>query len=67
VEERQLIVLPLKHFNVEDWADGIRKIANISVTNAKSSHVTLPPPQITVAHGFKSINKFRLALTNRND
>ena len=29
IEEREPIVLSLKDFNVEDWGDGIRKIADI--------------------------------------
>lgn len=29
IEEREPIVLPFKDFKVEDWGDGIRKIAEI--------------------------------------
>ncbi|MPZ78553.1 MAG: hypothetical protein GEU77_18780 [Deltaproteobacteria bacterium] len=29
IEEKQPIVLPLKDFIVEDWGDGVRKIADI--------------------------------------
>jgi hypothetical protein len=29
IEEREPIVFPLKDFKVEDWGDGIRKIADI--------------------------------------
>ena len=29
IDEREPIVLPLKDFKVEDWGDGIRKIADI--------------------------------------
>ena len=29
IEEKQPIVLPLKDFNVEDWGDGVHKIAEI--------------------------------------
>lgn len=29
IEEKQAIVLPLKDFNVEDWGDGVHKIAEI--------------------------------------
>jgi len=29
IEEKEPIVLPLKDFKVEDWGDGVRKIANI--------------------------------------
>jgi len=29
IEERDPIVIPLKDFKVEDWGDGIRKIADI--------------------------------------
>ena len=29
IEEKEPIVIPLKDFKVEDWGDGIRKIADI--------------------------------------
>jgi hypothetical protein len=29
IDEKEPIVLPLKDFKVEDWGDGIRKIADI--------------------------------------
>jgi hypothetical protein len=29
IEEKEPIVLPLKDFKVEDWGDGVRKIADI--------------------------------------
>jgi hypothetical protein len=29
IEEREPIVLPFKDFKVEDWGDGVRKIADI--------------------------------------
>jgi hypothetical protein len=29
IEEREPIVLPIKDFKIEDWGDGIRKIADI--------------------------------------
>ena len=29
IEEKEPIVVPFKDFNVEDWADGVRKIADI--------------------------------------
>ena len=29
IDEREPIVLPLKDFKVEDWGDGVRKIADI--------------------------------------
>ncbi len=29
IEEKDPIVIPLKDFKVEDWGDGIRKIADI--------------------------------------
>lgn len=29
IEERDAIFIPLKDFKVEDWGDGIRKIADI--------------------------------------
>jgi hypothetical protein len=29
IEEKDSIVIPLKDFKVEDWGDGIRKIADI--------------------------------------
>ena len=29
IEEKESIVLPVKDFKVEDWGDGIRKIADI--------------------------------------
>lgn len=29
IEEREPIVLPLKDFRIEDWGDGIRKVADI--------------------------------------
>ena len=29
IEERESIVQPLKDFKIEDWGDGIRKIADI--------------------------------------
>jgi len=29
IEEREPIVLPLKDFKVEDWGDGVHKIADI--------------------------------------
>ena len=30
IEEKEPIVLPLKDFKVEDWGDGVRKIADIN-------------------------------------
>ena len=30
IEERQPIVLPIKDFSIEDWGDGVRKIADIT-------------------------------------
>jgi hypothetical protein len=29
IEEKEPIVVPFKDFNVEDWGDGVRKIADI--------------------------------------
>jgi hypothetical protein len=29
IDEREPIVLPLKDFKIEDWGDGIRKLADI--------------------------------------
>jgi len=29
IDEREPIVIPLKDFKVEDWGDGVRKIADI--------------------------------------
>jgi hypothetical protein len=29
IEEKEAIVVPLKDFKVEDWGDGVRKIADI--------------------------------------
>lgn len=29
IEEREPIVVPFKDFNVEDWGDGVRKVADI--------------------------------------
>ncbi len=29
IEEKDPIVVPFREFNVEDWGDGIKKIANI--------------------------------------
>ena len=29
IEEKEPIIIPLKDFKVEDWGDGIRKIADI--------------------------------------
>ena len=30
IEEKQPIVLPIKDFSIEDWGDGVRKIADIT-------------------------------------
>ena len=30
IEEKEPIVVPFKDFNVEDWGDGIKKIADIT-------------------------------------
>jgi hypothetical protein len=29
IEEKQPMVLPIKDFSIEDWGDGVRKIADI--------------------------------------
>jgi len=29
IEEKELIAVPFKDFKVEDWGDGVRKIADI--------------------------------------
>jgi hypothetical protein len=29
IEEKQPMVLPIKNFSIEDWGDGVRKIADI--------------------------------------
>lgn len=29
IEQKQPVVLPLKDFSIEDWGDGVRKIADI--------------------------------------
>jgi len=29
IEEKEPIVVPFKDFNVEDWGDGVRKVADI--------------------------------------
>ena len=29
IEEKDLVVIPLKDFKIEDWGDGIRKIGDI--------------------------------------